>query len=99
MIGAKHGAEPADFHADEWEMHPGGDELLYLLTGALDVVLDEPAGERTLRPPGRPGLPRPDAGCGTGSSCAGRAISCSSRPPAARGTGRSARPRTARSDE
>jgi mannose-6-phosphate isomerase-like protein (cupin superfamily) len=47
VIGAKHGAVPGDFHADEWEMHPGGDDVLYLLTGALDVVLDEPAGERT----------------------------------------------------
>jgi mannose-6-phosphate isomerase-like protein (cupin superfamily) len=47
VIGAKHGAEPADFHADEWEMHPGGDEVLCLLTGAIDVVLDEPAGQRT----------------------------------------------------
>jgi mannose-6-phosphate isomerase-like protein (cupin superfamily) len=47
VIGAKHAESPADFHADEWEMHPGGDEVLYLLTGALDVVLDEPAGERT----------------------------------------------------
>ena len=46
VIGAKHGAEPADFHANEWEMHPGGDELLYLLTGALDVVFDEPDGEQ-----------------------------------------------------
>ena len=49
VIGAKHAADPADFHADEWEMHPGGDEALYLLTGALDVVLDDPAGERTFR--------------------------------------------------
>jgi mannose-6-phosphate isomerase-like protein (cupin superfamily) len=49
VIGAKHGAEPADFHADEWEVHPGGDELLYLLAGAIDVVLDEPDGERTVR--------------------------------------------------
>jgi mannose-6-phosphate isomerase-like protein (cupin superfamily) len=47
VIGAKHGAEPADFHADEWEMRPGGDELLYLLTGGLEVVLEEPAGERS----------------------------------------------------
>jgi mannose-6-phosphate isomerase-like protein (cupin superfamily) len=47
IVGVKHGAEPADFHADEWEMHPGGDEVLYLLTGAIDVVLDGPGGERT----------------------------------------------------
>jgi mannose-6-phosphate isomerase-like protein (cupin superfamily) len=46
VIGAKHGRAPADFHADEWEIHPEGDELLYLLTGVVDVVLDEPAGER-----------------------------------------------------
>ena len=46
VVGAKHGRVPADFHADEWEIHPEGDELLYLLTGTLDVVLDEPAGER-----------------------------------------------------
>lgn len=49
VIGAKHGLVPANFHADEWEMHPAGDEVLYLLTGALDVVLEEPAGERTVR--------------------------------------------------
>jgi mannose-6-phosphate isomerase-like protein (cupin superfamily) len=46
VVGAKHADAPADFHADEWEMHPGGDEVLYLLAGALDVILDEPAGER-----------------------------------------------------
>jgi mannose-6-phosphate isomerase-like protein (cupin superfamily) len=47
VIGAKHGAEPADFHAEEWEIHPGGDELLYLLTGALEVILDGPGRERS----------------------------------------------------
>ena len=30
------------------EMHPDGDELLYLVDGAVDVVLDEEAGERCL---------------------------------------------------
>jgi mannose-6-phosphate isomerase-like protein (cupin superfamily) len=30
------------------EMHPDGDELLYLVEGAMDVVLDEEAGERCL---------------------------------------------------
>jgi mannose-6-phosphate isomerase-like protein (cupin superfamily) len=48
VVGAKRGVTPADFHADEWEMHPAGDEVLYLLTGALDLVLDEPGGERTV---------------------------------------------------
>ena len=46
IVGVKHGAESADFHADEWEIHPDGDEVLYLLTGAIDVVLDGPDGER-----------------------------------------------------
>ena len=27
-----------------WEMHPDGDEVLYLLSGALDVVLEQPDG-------------------------------------------------------
>jgi len=38
VIGAKHGVEPADFHADEWEVHPAGDELLYLLKGAVTIT-------------------------------------------------------------
>jgi mannose-6-phosphate isomerase-like protein (cupin superfamily) len=46
VVGAKHGVEPADLHAEEWELHPRGDELLYLLAGAIDIVLDEPDGER-----------------------------------------------------
>lgn len=37
------------FHMTEdthWEMHPEGDELLHLLSGAFDIVLEEQAGER-----------------------------------------------------
>lgn len=30
------------------EIHPDGDELLYLVDGAVDVILDEAAGERCL---------------------------------------------------
>jgi mannose-6-phosphate isomerase-like protein (cupin superfamily) len=48
VVGAKHGAEPADFHPDEWEVHPRGDELLCLLTGAIEVILEEPDGERVV---------------------------------------------------
>ncbi len=29
-----------------WEMHPQGEELLYLLSGAVDVILEQAAGER-----------------------------------------------------
>jgi mannose-6-phosphate isomerase-like protein (cupin superfamily) len=37
---------------DVWEMHPAGDEVVSLLSGAIDVVLDEASGERVvaLRP-------------------------------------------------
>lgn len=36
----------------EWEMHPEGDELLYLLSGAIDVILQSGDRERgvELRP-------------------------------------------------
>jgi mannose-6-phosphate isomerase-like protein (cupin superfamily) len=29
-----------------WEMHPGGDEVIVLLDGRMTMVLDEPGGER-----------------------------------------------------
>ena len=31
-----------------WEVHPDGDEIVLLLEGAVDLVLDEPSGERTV---------------------------------------------------
>jgi len=31
-----------------WERHPAGEEIVYLLSGALDLVLEEPAGERVV---------------------------------------------------
>jgi mannose-6-phosphate isomerase-like protein (cupin superfamily) len=39
-----------EMHQDtsNWEMHPEGDELLVLLSGALDIVLDEASGHRTI---------------------------------------------------
>ncbi len=46
IIGALHGERPGDFHPEEWEMHPSGDELLYLLRGALDIVVEGPRRER-----------------------------------------------------
>jgi len=32
-----------------WEMHPRGDEVLVLLDGRLELILDEPGGERRVR--------------------------------------------------
>jgi mannose-6-phosphate isomerase-like protein (cupin superfamily) len=38
------------FDADwtSWEVHPEGDEVVVLLSGAVDLVLDEPGGERVV---------------------------------------------------
>jgi mannose-6-phosphate isomerase-like protein (cupin superfamily) len=40
------------FHSTDdwptWEMHPAGDEIVYLLSGAIDLVLQEPDGERII---------------------------------------------------
>ena len=34
--------------AGHWERHPAGEELVVLLAGAVDFILDEPDGERTV---------------------------------------------------
>jgi mannose-6-phosphate isomerase-like protein (cupin superfamily) len=36
-----------------WERHPAGDELLYLLSGAVDIVLEEGDAERIIELRGR----------------------------------------------
>jgi mannose-6-phosphate isomerase-like protein (cupin superfamily) len=48
LVGTFHNA--ADW--DMWEMHPAGDEVVSLMSGSIDVVLDEGGGERVveLRP-------------------------------------------------
>jgi mannose-6-phosphate isomerase-like protein (cupin superfamily) len=37
-------------HSDTptWEMHPAGDEVLYLLSGAMEVILEERDGNRVV---------------------------------------------------
>ena len=32
-----------------WEMHPAGEEFLYLLSGAMDIVMQTEDGERTVQ--------------------------------------------------
>ncbi|XXT15673.1 cupin domain-containing protein [Sorangium sp. So ce429] len=32
----------------QWEMHPAGDEILHLLSGVIDVVLEEQGSERVV---------------------------------------------------
>lgn len=40
-----------------WEMHPDGDEVLTLISGQFDVILDEDGTERTIsRTPGQGAL-------------------------------------------
>lgn len=43
------------FDADwrNWEMHPAADELVYLLDGAIDLLLERPEGVQTIRLDGR----------------------------------------------
>jgi mannose-6-phosphate isomerase-like protein (cupin superfamily) len=48
IVGAVRGRDADAFHPGECEMHPHGDELLCLLSGAVDVVLEEPAGDRAV---------------------------------------------------
>ena len=38
-------------YEEDWtsaEMHPAGDEIVYVLTGAIDLVLQEATGDRTI---------------------------------------------------
>ncbi len=44
LVGTFH--NPADW--DVWEMHPAGDEVVCLLSGAIDVVLEEERGEQVV---------------------------------------------------
>ena len=39
---------PYDADWNSWEMHPDGDEIVVLLSGAVDLVLDLPSGQRTV---------------------------------------------------
>ncbi len=41
------GHQTADWK--NWEMHPAGDEVLYLLSGEMDLILGEAGGERSVR--------------------------------------------------
>ena len=33
---------------DHWEMHPEGNEVLYVVSGAMDLVIEEGSGDRTI---------------------------------------------------
>jgi mannose-6-phosphate isomerase-like protein (cupin superfamily) len=71
----------ARYEADwpSWEVHPAGDELVYLLAGAVDLVLDEPGGERVVELRGRAGCLVP-AGVWHTARVHDRATPCTSPP-------------------
>ena len=54
------GIFPYDADWTSWEVHPDGDEIVVLLSGAVDLVLDEPGGHRIveLRDRGAAVVPR-----------------------------------------
>ena len=46
LVGSFEFSSSDDLHASTQEMHPEADELIFLVSGAIDVVLDEPGAER-----------------------------------------------------
>ena len=48
LVGAFEFHSPEDLHSSTQEMHPEADELLFLVSGAIDVVLQEGDAERTV---------------------------------------------------
>jgi mannose-6-phosphate isomerase-like protein (cupin superfamily) len=46
LLTSYHFQSAADW--DHWERHPDGDEIVCLLAGAMDLVLDEESGERVV---------------------------------------------------
>jgi hypothetical protein len=49
-VGAEWLVSEYEFTSDwpTWEMHPNGDEFVYLLSGALELLLEEAEGTRSL---------------------------------------------------
>ncbi len=74
------------------ELHPDGDELLYLISGRVDVILDD--GDQDTSGPSRSSrsVPVRRSSCpkasGTASMSASRATSSTSRPDPGAGTAR-----------
>lgn len=48
LVGTFDFASSEDLHSSLQEMHPEGDELLFVVSGAIDVHLAEPGSERTI---------------------------------------------------
>jgi mannose-6-phosphate isomerase-like protein (cupin superfamily) len=48
LVGAFDFRTSEDLHSSMQELHPEADEVLFLAAGAIDVVLEEGGGERTI---------------------------------------------------
>ena len=72
---------------NSWEMHPDGDEIVVLLSGAVDLVLDEAGGERTVELRDRAAASC-RAASGTRRTCSRRARRSTSRAAPAPSTAR-----------
>jgi mannose-6-phosphate isomerase-like protein (cupin superfamily) len=48
ILGASLVASPEELHPDTWEMHPEGDELLFLFSGAIDAILESASGDQRI---------------------------------------------------
>jgi mannose-6-phosphate isomerase-like protein (cupin superfamily) len=48
LVGAFDFCSSKDLHASTQEMHPAADEVVYLVSGAIDVLLEEGDGERRI---------------------------------------------------
>ena len=48
LVGSSDFNSSADLHSSVQEMHPEADEVLFLVSGAIDLVLQEANGERTV---------------------------------------------------
>ena len=47
LVGCVDFSSPKDLHSSAQEMHPEADEVIFVVSGAIDVVLQEAAGEQT----------------------------------------------------
>jgi mannose-6-phosphate isomerase-like protein (cupin superfamily) len=48
LVGTFEFSSPEDLHSSTQEVHPEGDELIFLVSGAIDVVLQTAGAERTV---------------------------------------------------
>ncbi|MFO6418899.1 cupin domain-containing protein [Hylemonella sp. W303a] len=49
LLGAYSFETPQDLHEEFWEIHPTGDEVIFLMSGVVDLELLEANGPRRTR--------------------------------------------------